>query len=150
MHLTIDGFGGSAAKLGSETLVRSLLDRYPGAINMTKITSPMVMEYVGDKPEDGGVAPEDWGIAGSGILAESHISIHPFPDRGYVWVDVFSCKEFDTDGATDMIVEAFDLERITCHKLPRGLEFPHAIDAATPIAMGERQEVTRTLAEANA
>jgi hypothetical protein len=22
-----------------------------------------------------------------------------------------------------MIVEAFDLERITCHKLPRGLEF---------------------------
>ena len=143
MHLTIDGFGGSAAKLGSETLVRSLLDRYPGAINMTKITSPMVMEYVGDKPED-------WGVTGFVIIAESHISIHTFPDRGYVWVDVFSCKEFDTDGATDMIVEAFDLERITCHKLPRGLEFPHAIDAATPIAMGERHAVTRTLVEAKA
>jgi len=143
MHLTIDGFGGSAAKLGSETLVRSLLDRYPGAINMTKITAPMVMEYVGDKPED-------WGVTGFVIIAESHISIHTFPDRGYVWVDVFSCKEFDTDGATDMIVEAFDLERITCHKLPRGLEFPHAIDAATPIAMGERHDVTRTLVEAKA
>jgi S-adenosylmethionine decarboxylase len=89
MHLTIDGFGGSAAKLGSETLVRSLLDRYPGAINMTKITSPMVMEYVGDKPED-------WGVTGFVIIAESHISIYTFSDRGYVSVDVFSCKEFDT------------------------------------------------------
>ena len=29
MHLTIDGFGGNAEKLGSETLVRPLLDRYP-------------------------------------------------------------------------------------------------------------------------
>ena len=143
MHLTIDGFGGNAEKLGSETLVRSLLDRYPGAIQMTKITAPFVMEYVGEKPED-------WGVTGFVIIAESHISIHTFPHHGYVWVDVFSCKEFDTDGATDMIVEAFDLERITCHKLPRGLEFPHAIDAATPVAMGERRGVTRTLAEAKA
>jgi S-adenosylmethionine decarboxylase len=143
MHLTIDGFGGSAEKLGSETLVRSLLDRYPAAINMTKITAPFVMEYVGEKPED-------WGVTGFVIIAESHISIHTFPDHGYVWVDVFSCKEFDTDGATDMIVEAFDLDRITCHKLPRGLEFPHAIDAATPVAMGERRDVTRTLAGAQA
>jgi S-adenosylmethionine decarboxylase len=143
MHLTIDGFGGNAEKLGSEALVRSLLDRYPAAINMTKITAPFVMEYVGEKPED-------WGVTGFVIIAESHISIHTFPDHGYVWVDVFSCKEFDTDGATDMIVEAFDLERITCHKLPRGLEFPHAIDAATPVAMGERRDVTRTLAGAQA
>jgi len=143
MHLTIDGFGGNAEKLGSETLVRSLLDRYPAAINMTKITSPMVMEYTGEKPED-------WGVTGFVIIAESHISIHTFPDHGYVWVDVFSCKEFDTDGATDMIVEAFDLEKITCHKLPRGLEFPHAIDQATPVAMGERGEVTRALAGAQA
>ena len=143
MHLTIDGFGGNAEKLGSETLVRSLLDRYPTAINMTKITSPMVMEYSGEKPED-------WGVTGFVIIAESHISIHTFPHHGYVWVDVFSCKEFDTDGATNMIVEAFDLERITCHKLPRGLEFPHAIDQATPVAVGERREVTRMLAGAKA
>ena len=45
MHLTIDGFGGNAEKLGSEMQLRFSLDRYPGAINMTKITSPMVMEY---------------------------------------------------------------------------------------------------------
>jgi len=140
MHLTIDGFGGNAEKLGSETLVRSLLDRYPGAINMTKITSPMVMEYTGDKPED-------WGVTGFVIIAESHISIHTFPHHGYVWVDVFSCKEFETDGATDLIVDAFGLNAITKHILERGLEYPHAVDEALPINRGERLTVTEELAE---
>jgi S-adenosylmethionine decarboxylase len=143
MHLTIDGFGGNAEKLGSEALVRSLLDRYPGEIQMTKIAAPYVLRYVGDKPED-------WGVTGFVIIAESHISIHTFPDRGYVWLDVFSCKEFDTDGATDVIVDAFDLTAITTNMLPRGLEFPHAIEEATPIALGERRGVTRTLVEARA
>src|SRR5687767_14077468 len=102
MHLTIDGYGGDRERLSSEELVSSLLDRYPGEINMTKISHPHVQRYIGDKPED-------WGVSGFVIIAESHIAIHTFPDRGYVWVDVFSCKEFSTDGATEPIVEAFGL-----------------------------------------
>ena len=38
------------------------------------------------------------------IIAESHISVHTFPEHGYVWVDIFSCKEFETDGATERIM----------------------------------------------
>jgi S-adenosylmethionine decarboxylase len=134
MHLTIDGFGGSRELLSDETLVRQLLDRYPGDINMTKITPPFVYRYVGEKPED-------WGVSGFVLIAESHIAVHTFPEHGYVWLDVFSCKEFDTNIATDQIVEAFGLESIKQHVLERGLEYPHSIREATPVAMGERLAV---------
>jgi len=51
VHLTIDGFGGERELLSSETLVRSLLDRYPAEIGMTKISEPHVIRYLGEKPE---------------------------------------------------------------------------------------------------
>ncbi len=144
MHMTIDGYGGSEELLNNEQLVRELLDRYPGEIGMTKIAAPFVMSY------DGKDKPEDYGVTGFVIIAESHISIHTFPARGYVWLDVFSCKDFDTDGATDVIVDTFNLQAITQRKLERGLEFPHAVDEATPIAMWERGDVTRQLASVEA
>ena len=141
MHLTIDGFGGDRERLGSEALVSSLLDRLPGEIGMTKISEPFVFLY-------SGIKPEDWGVTCFVIIAESHISVHTFPDRGYVWVDVFSCKEFEAPDALDRIVDAFGLTSGTEHILERGLEYPHAVDRATPIARGERLAVAGALAEA--
>jgi S-adenosylmethionine decarboxylase len=138
MHLTIDGFGGDRELLSSESLVRSLLDSYPAEINMTKISEPFVLRYTGEKPED-------WGVTGFVIIAESHISVHTFPDHGYVWVDIFSCKAFEADGAVDRIVETFGLTHVTTDIHDRGLEFPHAVDKATPVAMLERREVTGAL-----
>jgi S-adenosylmethionine decarboxylase len=140
MHLTIDGFGGDRERLGSEALVTSLLDRFPGEIGMTKISEPFVFQY-------SGVKPEDWGVTGFVIIAESHISVHTFPDHGYVWVDIFSCKEFEAPTALEKVVEAFGLTSYTEHMLERGLEYPHAIDRATPVARGERLAVAGTLSD---
>src|SRR5688572_20836807 len=142
MHLTIDGYGGNRDLLGSEELVRSLLDRYPGEIGMTKISEPFVLRYVGEKPED-------WGVTGFVIIAESHIAIHTFPDRGYVWVDIFSCKAFETEGAIDRIAEEFSLTHATTEVHERGLEYPHLVEAARPIAMDERRNVAGALSEAS-
>lgn len=138
MHLTIDGYGGDRELLGDEALVQSLLDTYPAAINMTKISEPFVLRYVGEKPED-------WGVTGFVIIAESHIAVHTFPDHGYVWVDVFSCKEFEADDAADRIIAAFGLTHVTERIHDRGLEYPHAVDSATPVAMLERRAVTGAL-----
>jgi S-adenosylmethionine decarboxylase len=138
MHLTIDGFGGDRELLSSEALVRSLLDRYPGEISMTKIAPPFVYRYVGDKPED-------WGVSGFVLIAESHIAIHTFPERGYVWVDVFSCKPFEADSAIDTVSDAFRLSHAKVQKLERGLEYPHSITEATPVAMDERLAVAGSL-----
>lgn len=138
MHLTIDGYGGNRELLSSESLVRSLLDTYPAEINMTKISEPFVLRYTGEKPED-------WGVTGFVIIAESHIAVHTFPDRGYVWVDIFSCKEFEAEGAVDRIIDTFELTHVTQDIHERGLEYPHAIEQATPVAMLERRNVTGAL-----
>lgn len=135
MHITIDGFGGNPAHLADEGLVRNLLDRYPGEIGMTKISEPHVFEYHGEKPDD-------WGVSGFVLIAESHIAVHTFPAHGQVWVDIFSCKGFDSTPAIDRIVDAFGLRSTRVHKLERGLEYPHDVAASVPLNRRERREVT--------
>lgn len=135
MHVTIDGFGGDPTQLASVELVRQLLDRYPDEIGMTKISEPHCSEYKGIKPED-------WGVSGFVLIAESHIAIHTFPEHGQVWVDVFSCKGFDKTPAIDMIVDAFSLRDTRVHTLERGLEYPHDVEASVPLNRQERREVT--------
>jgi len=135
MHITIDGFGGNPAQLADEALVRELLDRYPDEIGMTKISEPHVFAYRGEKPED-------WGVSGFVLIAESHIAVHTFPEHRQVWVDIFSCKGFDETPAIDRIVDAFSLATTRVHKLERGLEYPHDVTASIPLNRAERREVT--------
>jgi S-adenosylmethionine decarboxylase len=138
MHVTIDGYGGDPQKLADENLVSAFLDVCPSAIGMTKIAPPYVCRYSGTKPED-------WGISGFVLIAESHISLHTFPEHGYLWVDVFSCKSFDADAAIEDIRERFQLGEWRVHTLPRGLEFPHDVAAAAPLATSERYRVAGSL-----
>ena len=135
MHLTIDGFGGNPEKLASEELVRGLLDRYPERIGMTKIAPPFVQRYVGQKPED-------WGVSGFVLIAESHIAVHTFPDHGLVWADIFSCKGFEADAAVWGLAGEFDLKAVFAHKHARGLEYPHTVREAQAVAHSERELVT--------
>lgn len=116
MHLIIEGRDGDARKLSDLTQVYDLLESFPDEIGMTKITPPIVRRYVGTKPED-------WGISGFVMIAESHISVHTFPEKGEVSIDVFSCKEFDGERAVDLMREAFDLGEVEAVVLRRGLEY---------------------------
>ena len=137
MHVVIDGYGGDSALLSSEETVRVLLDRCPDEMGMTKITQPMVMRYQG-------VKPEDWGISGFVMIAESHISIHTFPDRGLLWVDAFSCKGFDAAPIVEELRASFRLREVQMQVLERGLEYSTSTIAgaatagASPAAAGER------------
>ncbi len=115
MHLLIDGFGGDNTKMTDESFIYEFLDSYPGHIDMNKITEPKVTRYMGPKEED-------WGISGFVMIAESHISIHTFPDRQYVNIDIFSCKDFDDKKAIDRIIETFALEKIKVWIVDRGLD----------------------------
>jgi S-adenosylmethionine decarboxylase len=116
MHLVIDGYGGDVDKMWDTELVRAFLTDYPDKLGMTRITDPKVLEYNGPKPEDAGVS-------GFVIIAESHISIHTFPHREYVNIDIFSCKSFDNDRALADAKRLFDLQNVKTWLLDRGLEW---------------------------
>ncbi len=115
MHLVIDGYRGNPEKLQDVELLRSFLITYPAAIGMTRITEPMLLTY--STPDN-----VDWGVTGFVIIAESHISLHTFPNRGYVNLDIFSCKGFDAEKATQDVKELLGLQEVRSWILERGLE----------------------------
>ena len=116
MHLVIDGFGGNTSKMWDEQLVRQFLTDYPESLGMTRITEPRVLVYDAPKPEDSGVT-------GFVIIAESHISIHTFPRKSYVNIDIFSCRAFDYDRALEDAKGLFDLADTQTWLLERGVEW---------------------------
>ncbi len=115
MHVIIDGYGGDPDQLADENVVRVILEEVPDLMGMTKITQPKVLRYTGSKPED-------WGVSGFVMIAESHISMHTFPERKLVWADVFSCKDFDAQPVIDAIKQKFSLRNTDIQSLPRNLE----------------------------
>ncbi len=119
MHLVIDGYGGNVEKMWDQQLVRDFLDQFPAKLAMTPITEPQVLKYIGETVEDAGVS-------GFVIIAESHISIHTFPHRQYVNIDIFSCKSFDDQRALAEAKQLFDLTDVKTWLLDRGLEWADA------------------------
>ncbi|MBM2827453.1 MAG: adenosylmethionine decarboxylase proenzyme [Dehalococcoidia bacterium] len=134
MHLILDGYGGDPQKLQDLEHIYGLLDSYPSRIGMTKIMPPYVFRYHG-------VTEQDWGVSGFVLIAESHISIHTFPERAYINVDIFSCKSFEAEKAIENLRNEFRLARIETRLLERGLEYPTSLEEATPIVMEERLEL---------
>lgn len=69
-----------------------------------------------------------YGLSGVVVIAESHITIHTWPEYGYAAVDVFTCGApalADTLCAT--IGAKFNAERTTVRAVDRGLNLPPAM-----------------------
>lgn len=43
------------------------------------------------------------GFTGVALLAESHISIHTWPEHGYAAIDIFMCGDCDTSKSLDVL-----------------------------------------------
>ncbi len=116
MHLVVDGYTNDSTRIADKELIRTFLDECPDQISMTKISEPHVISYRGK-------VSKDWGVSGIVLIAESHISIHTFPDRLFFNVDIFSCKSFDADLVIKGINEKFIVTEIKTRILDRGIEY---------------------------
>ncbi|MDI6807624.1 MAG: adenosylmethionine decarboxylase [Candidatus Eisenbacteria bacterium] len=135
-HLVLDGYGCPKEKLADLALVYRTLDEFPGRIGMTKIMPPYVFKYVGSNPDN-------WGVSGFVLIAESHISIHTWPEKLYLSIDIFSCKEFSSESAIAYMKEAFGIERVDSEVVERGLGFPRELHAARGTVEKERKEIEK-------
>ena len=61
---------------------------------------------------------EGGGITGVALLAESHISIHTWPETGYAALDLFMCGSCDPRGALPVLEAWFSpgIMRVTEHQ----------------------------------
>jgi len=60
------------------------------------------------------------GISGVAVLAESHISVHTWPEAGYAAFDVFMCGDSEPEKAIDILRDAFKPKRVVVSEHLRG------------------------------
>ena len=70
---------------------------------------------------------EGAGITGVAILAESHMSIHTWPELDYVAVDIFMCGNSNPHLALASLNKIFKPRHLTVTECKRGLDKSHPI-----------------------
>ena len=61
------------------------------------------------------------GVSGVAVLAESHISIHTWPEKRYVALDIFVCGECNAYAAIPVLRRAWSPDRLDLSEHRRGL-----------------------------
>jgi S-adenosylmethionine decarboxylase len=61
------------------------------------------------------------GVSGVAVLAESHISIHTWPERGYAAIDVFMCGAAQPHKVVPILKQAFNAGSISIGEQMRGV-----------------------------
>ena len=63
-----------------------------------------------------------FGISGMVIIAESHLSIHTWPEYGYAAVDIFTCGDIiNPDTAARYLIERFESRNPSMVEIKRGI-----------------------------
>jgi S-adenosylmethionine decarboxylase len=108
MHVLLDLHGVSGAMLTDCPLIEQLLLDAAAAAGARVLGS----RFHPFGPE--------LGITGVLLLAESHISIHTWPEHGYAAVDVFMCGDARPMAAIALIRDRLGAVRSSVRKCPRG------------------------------
>lgn len=64
---------------------------------------------------------ENGGISGIAVLAESHISIHTWPERAYAAIDIFMCGDAQPIKAVPILRRFFEPSSVQLGEQKRGL-----------------------------
>ena len=65
---------------------------------------------------------EPHGVTGMVFIAESHFSIHTWPEAGYAAFDVMTCGVMDAGKAIEVLREGFCARRVEVQMIERGID----------------------------
>lgn len=82
-HLLADLWGIEAARLRDAALLRACLVDAAKVCGLTPVAAPVMYEFPGG------------GVTGFILLSESHLSLHSYPEKGYLALDLFTCGKAD-------------------------------------------------------
>jgi len=93
-HLLLELYKCNCEKLNDESFLRCILNR------AAKLANATVLNLISNKFE-----PQ--GVTAIALLAESHISIHTWPESNYSAVDIFTCgKNMMPEVASQYLIES--------------------------------------------
>jgi len=113
VHLMLELYGCDRELLSNEPLVRHVLDEYPARVDMERVSPVHLYQIETSNPLDAG-------LSGFVVIAQSHISVHAWPEYGEVDIDICSCKEFSQEDAIAFAKEMFQTGDVESHFVVRG------------------------------
>lgn len=113
MHVMVDGRCRGEPEVGpqgtwTEAGVENFCERAIVHAGMMKILGPFTRQFQGH-------------IHGWAMLAESHVAVDLDRPHAYAWLELFSCRDFDSSGFVSLCRETFDLGNVRVEVLDRGL-----------------------------
>lgn len=63
----------------------------------------------------------NYGISGIAVLAESHISVHTWPERNFAAFDIFMCGDAKPEKTIPVLEAAFKPSQLNVNELLRGM-----------------------------
>ena len=141
VHLMLELYGCDRELLSNESLVRRALDEFPGRVDMEKVSPVHLYEIETSNPLDAG-------LSGFVVIAQSHISLHAWPEYGEVDIDICSCKEFSQEDAITFAKHIFQTDDVEAHFVVRGNrslrpETPDPVRYAEAVAARQSQMAVR-------
>jgi len=113
VHLMLELYGCDFHILSDEALVHQVLNEYPARVDMEKVSSVHLYQIETSNPLDAG-------LSGFVVIAQSHISLHAWPEYGEVDIDICSCKEFSQEDAIAFAKQMFQTDDVEAHFVVRG------------------------------
>lgn len=107
-HLLLELSGCSAVALNDREVVRSALRAAAVAAGAVIVSEALH-----------GFSPH--GLTALVLLAESHISIHTWPEAGYAAVDIYTCGDCRPELAVDVLSRDLQAEQVEVLWIDRGL-----------------------------
>jgi S-adenosylmethionine decarboxylase len=82
------------------------------------------------------------GVSGTIVIAESHLSVHTWPENGYVAVDIYTCGGLDPRIGFEMIRDRLGATGCRVQEIVRGL--PEDVDADATLRSSDVQVITHS------
>lgn len=119
VHYMVDGYDAPSAVLNDQTALEKALLSIPEHMSMHTISEPVVVKVGPNNKKDPG------GMSGVVLIAESHFSFHTFPARGFVTIDVYTCKDvLDTEKLLKELRSVFQFTNEETYLIKRGRNYP--------------------------
>jgi S-adenosylmethionine decarboxylase len=143
-HLMIDAIASNTQKLIKPEYAIQFLEQIVEEIDMTMILPPITVKFphavcemkrILNKLNAEGLSEsltarqishdldsrkeQAYGYSTFVMIAESHLSIHTFPELNYISFDCYSCKYFDTKVVESILHENFNIKKLTSQTVKR-------------------------------
>jgi S-adenosylmethionine decarboxylase len=107
-HLLAEFYGCTDAAIDDVALMRAHMHAAADAVGAT-VVGEVFHRY------------DPQGVSGTLLIAESHLSVHSWPEAGYVAVDIFTCGGLDPRPGFRLLDKALGATDSRMHEIVRGL-----------------------------